>query len=45
MMVHDFFLGFIKIHILHHAAHAPVYGVAIIISLAGMGYLTYTPSP
>ena len=37
-MVRDFFLGFIKIHILHHAAHAPVYGVAIIAELCRHGY-------
>jgi DNA-binding PadR family transcriptional regulator len=37
-MVRDFFLGFIKIHILHHAAHAPVYGVAIIAELRRHGY-------
>jgi PadR family transcriptional regulator, regulatory protein PadR len=37
-MVRDFFLGFIKIHILHHAAHAPIYGVAIIAELRRHGY-------
>jgi DNA-binding PadR family transcriptional regulator len=37
-MVRGFFLGFIKIHILHHAAHAPVYGVAIIGELRRHGY-------
>ena len=37
-MVRDFFLGFIKIHILHHAEHAPVYGVAIIAELRRHGY-------
>ena len=37
-MVRDFFLGFIKIHILHHATHAPVYGVAIIAELRRHGY-------
>jgi PadR family transcriptional regulator PadR len=26
----DFFLGFIKMHVLHHAAHEPIYGVAMI---------------
>ena len=37
-MVRDIFLGFIKIHILHHASHAPVYGVAIIAELRRHGY-------
>jgi DNA-binding PadR family transcriptional regulator len=37
-MVRDFFLGFIKIHILHHAAEAPVYGVALIAELRRHGY-------
>jgi PadR family transcriptional regulator len=37
-MLRDFFLGFIKIHILHHAAQAPVYGVAIIVELRRHGY-------
>ena len=37
-MVRDFFLGFIKIHILYHAAHTPVYGVAIIAELRRYGY-------
>lgn len=37
-MLRDFFLGFIKIHILHHAAHAPVYGVALIAGLRRHGY-------
>lgn len=29
-MLRDFFLGFIKIHILHHAAKEPVYGLWLI---------------
>jgi len=37
-MLRDFFLGFIKIHILHHAAEEPVYGVALIAELARHGY-------
>lgn len=37
-MLRDFFLGFIKIHILHHAAHEPIYGVAIIEELHRHGY-------
>lgn len=37
-MVRAFFLGFIKIHVLHHAANAPIYGVAMIAELARHGY-------
>lgn len=37
-MIRDFFLGFIKIHILHHAAEDGVYGVAIIEELRRHGY-------
>jgi PadR family transcriptional regulator, regulatory protein PadR len=37
-MLRDFFLGFIKIHILYHAAHAPVFGLALIRELARHGY-------
>lgn len=37
-MIRDFFLGFIKIHILHHAAEEPVYGMAIMTELRGHGY-------
>lgn len=37
-MLRDFFLGFIKIHVLHHAAHEPIYGVAMIAELARHGY-------
>lgn len=37
-MVRDFFLGFIKIHILHHAEREPVYGVALIAELRRHGY-------
>lgn len=37
-MLRDFFLGFIKIHILHHAAHEPIYGVAMIDELRRHGY-------
>jgi DNA-binding PadR family transcriptional regulator len=37
-MLRDFFLGFIKIHILHHAAHEPVYGLALIEELGRHGY-------
>jgi PadR family transcriptional regulator PadR len=37
-MLHDFLLGFIKIHILHHAAHEPVYGTALMEELSRHGY-------
>lgn len=37
-MLHDFFLGFIKIHILHHTGQEPVYGVALIKELGRHGY-------
>jgi DNA-binding PadR family transcriptional regulator len=26
-MLRDFFLGFVKVHVLHHASRGPVYGV------------------
>jgi DNA-binding PadR family transcriptional regulator len=37
-MLRDFFLGFIRIHILHHAAEEPVYGLAMIEELGRHGY-------
>jgi DNA-binding PadR family transcriptional regulator len=37
-MLRDFFLGFVKIHILHHAADEPVYGLALIQELRRHGY-------
>lgn len=37
-MIQDFFLGFIKIHILYHAAKQPIYGVEILQELARHGY-------
>jgi DNA-binding PadR family transcriptional regulator len=37
-MVRGFFLGFIKVHILHHAAEEPVYGLALITELRRHGY-------
>jgi PadR family transcriptional regulator, regulatory protein PadR len=36
--LHKFFLGFIKIHILHHATEGPVYGLWLIEELAHHGY-------
>jgi DNA-binding PadR family transcriptional regulator len=37
-MHRQFFLGFIKIHILHHAAREPVFGLALIAELRRHGY-------
>ena len=37
-MLRDFFLGFIKVHILHHAAVEAVYGLALIEELRRHGY-------
>jgi DNA-binding PadR family transcriptional regulator len=37
-VLHDFLLGFIKIHILYHAAHEPVYGTALMEELRRHGY-------
>jgi len=37
-ILRGFFLGFVKIHILHHAAEEPVHGVALIAELARHGY-------
>lgn len=37
-MIRDLFLGFIRIHILHHAAKEPVYGLWLIDELNHHGY-------
>ena len=37
-MLQDFFLGFIKIHILYHASKEPIYGVEIRAELGRHGY-------
>ncbi len=37
-MLREFFVGFVKIHILYHAAEAPVYGLELIQELARHGY-------
>ncbi len=37
-MIRDFFLGFIRIHVLHHAAEQPVYGLWLIDELGHHGY-------
>jgi DNA-binding PadR family transcriptional regulator len=34
----DLFLGFIKLHILHHAGREPIYGLWLIEELAEHGY-------
>ncbi|MBI5953315.1 MAG: helix-turn-helix transcriptional regulator [Chloroflexi bacterium] len=35
---HSLFLGFVKLHILHHAGEEPVYGLWLIEELARHGY-------
>jgi DNA-binding PadR family transcriptional regulator len=37
-VLREFFLGFVKIHILYHAAEEPVYGLELIEGLARHGY-------
>ncbi len=37
-MLRELFLGFVKIHILYHAAEEPVYGLELIEELARHGY-------
>ena len=37
-MLREFFLGFIRVHILFHADEAPVYGVALMTELGRHGY-------
>lgn len=37
-MIRDFFLGFIRIHVLHHAVREPVYGLAMMEELRRHGY-------
>ena len=38
-MIRDFFLGFIKIHVLYHATQEPIYGLDFIRELEEQGYL------
>ncbi len=38
MILHDFFIGFVKMHILHHAALEPIYGLAMMEELKRHGY-------
>lgn len=37
-MIRDFFLGFVKIHILYHASKEPIYGLWLIEELDRHGY-------
>lgn len=37
-MLKEFFLGFVKIHILYHASKEPIYGIGIQDELARHGY-------
>jgi DNA-binding PadR family transcriptional regulator len=37
-VLRDFFLGFVRIHILHHADEGPVYGLSLIEELRRHGY-------
>jgi len=37
-MFRDFFLGFVRIHILYHATEEPIFGVGIMEELARHGY-------
>ena len=37
-MLQDFFLGFVKIHILYHASNGPIYGAEILEELGRHGY-------
>ena len=38
MLDRGFFLGFIKIHILHHASEGPIYGLEMVEELGRHGY-------
>lgn len=37
-MLRDFFLGFVKVHVLHHATRGPIYGVWFLGELGRHGY-------
>ncbi len=37
-MLKEFFLGFVKLHIVYHASHAPVFGLELMQELARHGY-------
>lgn len=38
IITHEFFLGFIRLHILYHASQEPVFGLDLIRELARHGY-------
>lgn len=38
LVTREFFLGFVKLHVLYHAARGPVYGLALIRELGRHGY-------
>jgi PadR family transcriptional regulator PadR len=42
-VLNEFFKGFLKIHILHHAAAGPIYGLQIAQQLARHGYTSLSP--
>lgn len=37
-MLREFFLGFVKVHVLHHASQEPIYGVSFLAELARHDY-------
>lgn len=37
-MLRDFFLGFVKVHVLHHASRSPIYGVSFLAELSRHNY-------
>ena len=37
-ILRDFFAGFVRIHVLHHAAEEPIFGLGMIEELARHGY-------
>jgi hypothetical protein len=37
-IVRDVFLGFVRVHLLHHASRAPIYGLRMIEELGRHGY-------
>ena len=37
-MHREFFLGFVKVHVLHHASQEPIYGVSFLAELARHDY-------
>lgn len=42
-MLREFFRGFVKIHILHHAEEGPIYGLQMAAELARHGYENLSP--